>query len=106
AAAGLRDETVECAKERLAGFKRHKSIDFTAELPRDPNGKLYKRRLRDPYWAAHDRAIGEVCALRIGVPGERHSQLSSAELRRALLGERARPLLGVLAGENPHPDLR
>jgi long-chain acyl-CoA synthetase len=26
-------------------------------LPRDPNGKLYKRRLRDPYWAAHDRAI-------------------------------------------------
>jgi len=28
-----------------------------AELPRDPNGKLYKRRLRDPYWANRDRAI-------------------------------------------------
>jgi long-chain acyl-CoA synthetase len=28
-----------------------------AELPRDPNGKLYKRRLRDPYWAGRDRAI-------------------------------------------------
>ena len=28
-----------------------------AELPRDPNGKLYKRRLRDPYWVGRDRAI-------------------------------------------------
>jgi long-chain acyl-CoA synthetase len=27
------------------------------ELPRDPNGKLYKRRLRDPYWTDRDRAI-------------------------------------------------
>ena len=27
-----------------------KTIDFIAEMPRDPNGKLYKRKLRDPYW--------------------------------------------------------
>ncbi len=45
-----------CA-ERLAKFKIPKSIDFHAELPRDPNGKLYKRRLRDPYWKGRDRAI-------------------------------------------------
>jgi long-chain acyl-CoA synthetase len=32
-------------------MKWPKSIDFTAELPRDPSGKLLKRRLRDPYWA-------------------------------------------------------
>jgi long-chain acyl-CoA synthetase len=38
-----------CA-ERLAGYKRPKSVDFIASMPRDPNGKLYKRRLRDPYW--------------------------------------------------------
>ena len=43
--------------ERLAGFKRPKTIDFTAELPRDPNGKLYKRKLRDPYWAGRDARI-------------------------------------------------
>jgi long-chain acyl-CoA synthetase len=42
---------------RLAKFKRPRTIDYVAELPRDPNGKLYKRRLRDPYWAARDRAI-------------------------------------------------
>jgi long-chain acyl-CoA synthetase len=26
-------------------------------MPRDPNGKLYKRKLRDPYWEGHDKAI-------------------------------------------------
>jgi len=36
---------------RLAKMKWPKSIDFVSELPRDPSGKLLKRRLRDPYWA-------------------------------------------------------
>jgi len=26
-------------------------------MPRDPNGKLYKRKLRDPYWEGRTRAI-------------------------------------------------
>jgi long-chain acyl-CoA synthetase len=43
--------------ERVARFKLPRTIDYAAELPRDPNGKLYKRRLRDPYWAGRDRAI-------------------------------------------------
>lgn len=42
---------------RVAGFKLPRSIDYVDELPRDPNGKLYKRLLRDPYWAGRDRAI-------------------------------------------------
>jgi long-chain acyl-CoA synthetase len=42
---------------RVATFKLPRSIDYVSELPRDPNGKLYKRRLRDPYWAGRDRAI-------------------------------------------------
>jgi long-chain acyl-CoA synthetase len=42
---------------RIATFKLPRTIDYVAELPRDPNGKLYKRRLRDPYWAGRDRAI-------------------------------------------------
>jgi len=45
------------AAERLAKYKLPKTIDFVAEMPRDPNGKLYKRKLRDPYWAGRDRAI-------------------------------------------------
>jgi long-chain acyl-CoA synthetase len=45
------------AREQLAAFKCPKTVDFTAALPRDPNGKLYKRKLRDPYWEGRDRAI-------------------------------------------------
>ena len=45
-----------CA-EQLARYKQPKSYGFVDELPRDPNGKLYKRRLRDPFWAGRDRAI-------------------------------------------------
>jgi long-chain acyl-CoA synthetase len=42
---------------RIARFKLPRTIDYVAELPRDPNGKLYKRRLRDPYWTGRDRQI-------------------------------------------------
>jgi long-chain acyl-CoA synthetase len=46
----LATELIEFARRRLAGFKVPRTIDFAEELPRDPNGKLYKRKLRDPYW--------------------------------------------------------
>jgi long-chain acyl-CoA synthetase len=42
---------------RLARMKWPRSIDFTDELPRDPSGKLLKRRLRAPYWEGHGTAI-------------------------------------------------
>jgi long-chain acyl-CoA synthetase len=42
---------------QLARYKCPRSVDFVAELPRDPNGKLYKRRLRDPYWEGRTRQV-------------------------------------------------
>jgi long-chain acyl-CoA synthetase len=42
---------------RLARMKWPRSIDFAGELPRDPSGKLLKRRLRDPYWAGETTQI-------------------------------------------------
>jgi len=53
----LTQELLTFCRDRLAKFKTPKSIDYTAEMPRDPNGKLYKRRLRDPYWVGKERAI-------------------------------------------------
>ncbi|HCU52602.1 MAG TPA: acyl-CoA synthetase, partial [Micromonosporaceae bacterium] len=53
----LTEELTTFLSGRLAKFKLPRTIDYTAELPRDPNGKLYKRRLRDPYWAGRDRVI-------------------------------------------------
>ena len=53
----LASEILAFCGDKLARFKTPKSIDFITEMPRDPNGKLYKRKLRDPYWAGRDRAI-------------------------------------------------
>jgi long-chain acyl-CoA synthetase len=52
-----REEIFAFLAPRLAKMKTPKTIDFIDEMPRDPNGKLYKRKLRDPYWAGRDRAI-------------------------------------------------
>ena len=46
----LTEELLAFARERLAKFKLPRSVEYVDELPRDPNGKLYKRKLRDPYW--------------------------------------------------------
>jgi long-chain acyl-CoA synthetase len=53
----LTAEILAFCADKLAKFKTPKTIDFLPELPRDPNGKLYKRKLRDPYWANRERAI-------------------------------------------------
>jgi len=53
----LASEILAFCSDKLAKFKTPKSIDFTEEMPRDPNGKLYKRKLRDPYWEGRERAI-------------------------------------------------
>jgi acyl-CoA synthetase (AMP-forming)/AMP-acid ligase II len=45
-------------KERIAGYKVPKSVDFIAELPRNPSGKILRRELREPYWARRDRRVG------------------------------------------------
>jgi len=46
----LTAEILAWCADRLARMKHPKSIDYVEALPRDPNGKLYKRKLRDPYW--------------------------------------------------------
>ena len=46
--AELRTELLAYCRQHLAGYKIPRSIDFVDELHRDPAGKLFKRRLRDP----------------------------------------------------------
>jgi long-chain acyl-CoA synthetase len=45
----LAAELVEHCRARLARFKCPQAVEFTAELPRQDNGKIYKRLLRDRY---------------------------------------------------------
>ncbi|HEU5476096.1 MAG TPA: acyl-CoA synthetase [Actinophytocola sp.] len=46
----ITEELLAFLATRVAGFKLPRTIDYVPDLPRDPNGKLYKRLLRDQYW--------------------------------------------------------
>nr|WP_055506724.1 acyl-CoA synthetase [Nonomuraea pusilla] len=53
----LAAEILASLEGRLSRMKWPKSVDFVAQMPREPNGKLLKRKLRAPYWEGRDRAI-------------------------------------------------
>ena len=55
--AELAQELMAFCAQHLAHMKCPRSIDFTDQLPRLPTGKLYKRVLRDAYWAGHKTRI-------------------------------------------------
>ena len=50
-------DVIAHARERIAGFKCPKSVDFVDALPRNPSGKVLRRELRAPYWEGQDRQI-------------------------------------------------
>jgi fatty-acyl-CoA synthase len=50
-------DIINFARQRIAGYKMPKSVDFVTALPRNPSGKILRRQLRDPYWAGRDRQI-------------------------------------------------
>ncbi len=51
-------ELIAFARQRIAGFKVPKSVDFIDVLPRNPSGKILKKDLRAPYWPEGGRQIG------------------------------------------------
>jgi fatty-acyl-CoA synthase len=53
----LEAELLDFCKGQLATYKCPKTVDFVDDLPRDDNGKLYKRRLREQYWEGHDSFV-------------------------------------------------
>jgi long-chain acyl-CoA synthetase len=44
-------------RARLAGYKTPRVVEFSDALPREDSGKIFKRRLREPYWSGRERAI-------------------------------------------------
>jgi len=53
----IAEELMAFCARHLARHKVPRSIDFEAELPRLPTGKLYKRLLRDRHWQGHKTQI-------------------------------------------------
>ena len=50
-------DVIRWARERIAGFKAPKSVDFIEALPRNASGKILRRELREPDWAAVGRRV-------------------------------------------------
>ena len=44
-------------RDHLADFKVPRTVEIVPSLPREDTGKIFKRRLRDPYWEGRGRAI-------------------------------------------------
>ncbi len=53
----LAQELIDFCRSKISKVKCPRSVDFEAELPRHPTGKLYKRLLRDRYWGKKDSRI-------------------------------------------------
>jgi fatty-acyl-CoA synthase len=53
----LAAELLAHCRAELATYKCPRSVDFVDTLPRDPNGKLYKRVLREQYWQGHESLV-------------------------------------------------
>jgi acyl-CoA synthetase (AMP-forming)/AMP-acid ligase II len=50
-------EIIAWARDRIAGYKLPKSVDFIDAIPRNPSGKVLRRELRKPYWEGRDRQV-------------------------------------------------
>jgi long-chain acyl-CoA synthetase len=44
-------------RDHMAKYKVPKVVEFQSELPREDSGKIFKRKLRDPYWEKAGRQI-------------------------------------------------
>ena len=56
-ASATADELIAFCSERLADYKKPRSVDFVIELPRNPAGKLLKTQIREAYWKNVGRRI-------------------------------------------------
>jgi acyl-CoA synthetase (AMP-forming)/AMP-acid ligase II len=52
------EAVIAWARQRIAGYKAPKSVDFVDVLPRNASGKVLRRELRQPYWAGRSRNVG------------------------------------------------
>lgn len=51
------EEVLGHCRERLAGYKCPRHVEFVDALPRNPSGKILKRVLREPHWGDRRRSI-------------------------------------------------
>lgn len=51
-------DLIEHCRKQLADFKKPRSVELLAELPKNANGKVARKQMRDAYWADEERKVG------------------------------------------------
>ncbi|RJR49166.1 MAG: long-chain-fatty-acid--CoA ligase [Desulfobacteraceae bacterium] len=51
------DQLIELCRQKLAAYKKPRSVEFVGDLPRNPTGKVLKRVLREKYWGGQQRMV-------------------------------------------------
>ena len=51
------EQLIDFCKDKIASYKKPRSVDFISEVPRNASGKVLKKKLREPYWAGRDRQV-------------------------------------------------
>ena len=51
------EEIINHCAEHVGGFKKPKSVEIWAELPKNPVGKIMKREVREKFWADRERRV-------------------------------------------------
>ena len=51
------EEIIEYCRDKMAGFKRPKTVEIWQDLPKNPTGKVLKRKIRETYWAGNKRKV-------------------------------------------------
>ena len=51
------DELIQHCKNYLSSYKKPKSVDFVSDLPKNPYGKILRRKLREKYWVGQERMV-------------------------------------------------
>ena len=52
------DKVINFCRDRIAGYKIPRRIEFTDALPRNGTGKVMKTELRKPFWSGQERQVG------------------------------------------------
>lgn len=52
------EELIQHCKEKLAGYKCPKAVEFWDALPKTPIGKIVRKDVKQKFWEGHDRTIG------------------------------------------------
>jgi len=53
------EQVIDVCRQHLAGYKKPTVVEFVDQLPKNSNGKLLRRDVRDRYWEGHERRVGQ-----------------------------------------------